>query len=72
MADRPVARDWRRFVALGDSFTEGLMDEIRHDGRHLGWADRVAQSLADRARAERRSPASSTRTSRSVVDWSGR
>jgi lysophospholipase L1-like esterase len=49
MADQPVARDWRRFVALGDSFTEGLMDELRPDGRHVGWADRVAQSLADRA-----------------------
>jgi lysophospholipase L1-like esterase len=52
MADQPVARDWRRFVALGDSFTEGLMDDIGPDGRHLGWADRVAQSLADRARAD--------------------
>jgi lysophospholipase L1-like esterase len=52
MVDRPVARDWRRFVALGDSFTEGLMDDVGPDGRHLGWADRVAQSLADRARAD--------------------
>lgn len=52
MAERPVARDWRRFVALGDSFTEGLMDEVRADGRHRGWADRVAQALADRAVAQ--------------------
>ena len=36
-------------MALGDSFTEGLMDEPRSDGRHRGWADRLAQSLADQA-----------------------
>jgi lysophospholipase L1-like esterase len=47
--DRPIARDWRRFVALGDSFTEGLMDEVGPDGRHRGWADRVAQVLDARA-----------------------
>ena len=35
-----------RFVALGDSFTEGLQDEVGPDGRHLGWADRVADALA--------------------------
>ncbi|GAA3611767.1 SGNH/GDSL hydrolase family protein [Kineosporia mesophila] len=34
------------FVALGDSFTEGLHDEIGPDGRHRGWADRVADGLA--------------------------
>lgn len=49
MADDPVPRAWRRYVALGDSFTEGLMDEPRHDGRHRGWADRVAQELGERA-----------------------
>jgi lysophospholipase L1-like esterase len=37
-----------RFVALGDSFTEGLEDEIGPDGRHRGWADRVAAALARR------------------------
>ncbi len=42
-------RQWTRFVALGDSFTEGMQDDLRHDGRHLGWADRVAQALADDA-----------------------
>lgn len=36
----------RRFVALGDSFTEGLHDEVGPDGRHRGWADRVAAALA--------------------------
>jgi lysophospholipase L1-like esterase len=34
-----------RYVALGDSFTEGLSDE-RPDGTFRGWADRVANRLA--------------------------
>jgi lysophospholipase L1-like esterase len=34
------------FLALGDSFTEGMEDELGPDGRHLGWADRVAAALA--------------------------
>ena len=34
-----------RFIALGDSFTEGMCDEIV-DGQYRGWADRVADSLA--------------------------
>jgi lysophospholipase L1-like esterase len=37
---------WRDFIALGDSFTEGMSDERRPDGRHRGWADRVAERLA--------------------------
>lgn len=37
---------WTRYAALGDSFTEGLMDDMGPDGRHVGWADRVAASLA--------------------------
>src|SRR5437899_1145476 len=36
----------RSFVALGDSFTEGLEDELGPNGRHLGWADRVADAVA--------------------------
>jgi lysophospholipase L1-like esterase len=36
----------RSFVALGDSFTEGMQDEPGPDGRHRGWADRVAEALA--------------------------
>ena len=35
------------FVALGDSFTEGLDDGPRWDGRHRGWADRLAEILAE-------------------------
>ena len=36
----------RMMVALGDSSTEGLEDDLGPDGRHLGWADRVAAALA--------------------------
>jgi lysophospholipase L1-like esterase len=35
------------FVAMGDSFTEGLEDERGPDDRHRGWADRVAAALAE-------------------------
>lgn len=35
-----------RLVCLGDSFTEGLCDDLRPDGQYLGWADRVATHLA--------------------------
>ncbi len=41
-----------RFVCLGDSFTEGMVDDLRPDGRHLGWADRVAEGLARAALQE--------------------
>ena len=34
-----------RFIALGDSMTEGMCDEIV-DGNYRGWADRVADTLA--------------------------
>ena len=38
---------WRRFVAIGDSFTEGIGDpEPASPGGHRGWADRVAEVLA--------------------------
>ncbi|MEO7348620.1 MAG: SGNH/GDSL hydrolase family protein [Terrimesophilobacter sp.] len=38
---------WSRYVALGDSFTEGIGDpEPRSAGGHRGWADRVAEILA--------------------------
>ena len=35
-----------RLVCLGDSFTEGMCDDLRPDGHHVGWADRVARALA--------------------------
>ncbi len=34
------------FLALGDSFTEGMSDELRPDGHYRGWADRVVETLA--------------------------
>jgi lysophospholipase L1-like esterase len=38
---------WRRYVALGDSFTEGLSDpDPRRPGEYRGWADRLAGHLA--------------------------
>ena len=38
---------WRRFVALGDSFTEGLDDpEPGSPGGYRGWADRAAEELS--------------------------
>ena len=36
----------RSFVALGDSFTEGMQDDLGPDGRYLGWADRLAAALS--------------------------
>lgn len=35
---------YQRFIALGDSFTEGMTDEIVN-GNYRGWADRVADLL---------------------------
>ena len=40
---------WSRYVAIGDSFTEGIGDpEPEAPGGHRGWADRVAEVLAER------------------------
>ncbi|TFD04161.1 SGNH/GDSL hydrolase family protein [Cryobacterium sp. TMT1-66-1] len=39
---------WTRYVALGDSFTEGIGDpEPESVGGNRGWADRVAEVLSD-------------------------
>jgi lysophospholipase L1-like esterase len=39
---------WTRYVAIGDSFTEGIGDpEPLSPGGHRGWADRVADVLAE-------------------------
>lgn len=43
-----VSIPWRTYVALGDSLTEGLQD-FDDTGTPIGWADRLAQLLADRA-----------------------
>ncbi|GAA2145312.1 SGNH/GDSL hydrolase family protein [Kitasatospora kazusensis] len=44
---------YRSYVAVGDSFTEGMCDERLPDGRFRGWADRVAAALAAEAAAGR-------------------
>lgn len=42
---------WRRYVAIGDSFTEGLNDvDPRNPSHYRGWADVLADSLATRQR----------------------
>jgi lysophospholipase L1-like esterase len=42
-----VGMSWTRFVAIGDSFTEGLGDpDPATPGGWRGWADRVADALA--------------------------
>jgi lysophospholipase L1-like esterase len=43
---------WRSFVALGDSFTEGLNDPEPAGHGYRGWADLVAQHLAADAAAD--------------------
>ncbi len=47
-------RLWGRYVAVGDSLSEGLAD-LRSDGTFRGWADRLAERLAARAYDEARS-----------------
>lgn len=43
-----MAVPWRRYVAIGDSLTEGIAD-FDASGEAVGWADRLAQLLANRA-----------------------
>ncbi|CAN5117335.1 hypothetical protein BH11ACT3_BH11ACT3_14330 [soil metagenome] len=44
---RARAQTWSRYVALGDSLTEGLCDTSRQEaGVHRGWADRLSMLLA--------------------------
>jgi lysophospholipase L1-like esterase len=45
VSSHPVGGSLSRYVALGDSFTEGL-DDQRTDGSLRGWADRVADALS--------------------------
>jgi len=40
---------WRSFVAVGDSFTEGMDDPYPDGTRYRGWADLVALRLASEA-----------------------
>ncbi|WP_152186116.1 SGNH/GDSL hydrolase family protein [Segeticoccus rhizosphaerae] len=49
----PAPRTWHRYVAIGDSFTEGMSDP--HPDRpdtYVGWADRLASHLSARAVGE--------------------
>ncbi len=46
MPKRDLLRPIATYVAIGDSFTEGLHDP-GPDGGYLGWADRVAGALAE-------------------------
>lgn len=40
------SRTFYRYVALGDSLTEGVGDEPHRDGTPRGWADRFAEQIA--------------------------
>lgn len=47
-AENPGPHPWRRFVAIGDSFTEGIGDPSPESpGGNRGWADRVAEVLSE-------------------------
>ncbi len=44
---RPHAQPWRRYVAIGDSFTEGMADpDPSAENAFIGWADRLSALLA--------------------------
>jgi lysophospholipase L1-like esterase len=44
-----VTATFHRYVALGDSTTEGLMDLHPHGAGFRGWADRLAEEIAARS-----------------------
>ncbi|AIY03775.1 hypothetical protein ART_4176 [Arthrobacter sp. PAMC 25486] len=47
MNDSLLQHPWTRYVAMGDSFTEGIGDpEPSSPGGYRGWADRVAEELS--------------------------
>lgn len=49
----PPEQPWRRYVAIGDSFTEGMCDpDPDRDDEYIGWADRLAAMLEQAARRE--------------------
>ena len=44
-------KTWQRYVAIGDSFSEGMCDpDPAREDSYLGWADRLAHLLAADAR----------------------
>lgn len=51
----PTERTWERFVAIGDSYTEGMVDaHPTLEDTYVGWADRLAARLAHEATVESR------------------
>lgn len=46
-SDKVATPVFHRYVALGDSGTEGVGDEPHPDGSERGWADRLAEVLAE-------------------------
>ncbi len=47
-------RVWSSYVAIGDSFTEGMSDpDPENDNAFIGWADRLAESLSELAQLEK-------------------
>ncbi len=66
----PERRPWKRFIALGDSLTEGLCDTSRMaDGQYRGWADRLSTMLAQgRGRFEYANLAVRSRRVRDLVN----
>ncbi|OIQ84681.1 GDSL-like lipase/acylhydrolase [mine drainage metagenome] len=47
--EHAAPKHYSRFIVLGDSFSEGIGDEVYPEtGQYRGWADRVADGLARR------------------------
>lgn len=58
-AAAPVVPPWDSFVAIGDSFTEGMTDALEDgsdDPLYVGWADRLAMELSRRRIAAGQDP----------------
>ena len=50
MSQSAIPRVWTRYVAIGDSFTEGMCDDdpaLARGGEFAGWADRLAAHLSE-------------------------
>ncbi|OFE16198.1 G-D-S-L family lipolytic protein [Humibacillus sp. DSM 29435] len=50
MSQQATPRVWTRYVAIGDSFTEGMCDDdpaLARGGEFAGWADRLAAHLSE-------------------------
>lgn len=58
-AAAPVVPPWDSFVAIGDSFTEGMTDALEDgsdDPLYVGWADRLAMEISRRRIAAGQGP----------------